>query len=103
MPGCGNCQRGALPVQAQAPLFQIQQSFGDRWNGLALSVQMDFGQWMCNVRDEASNQTIYTAYRGGANAAKLAAAEFAILKVLGFESAMSPGSLAQSLQWRPRW
>ena len=103
MPGCGNCQRRSIPVQAPAPLFQIQQSYGTRWNGLALSVQTDFSQWMFNVRDEARNQTIYTAYRGSASAAKLAAAEFAILKVFGFESPMNPGSLAQSLQWQPRW
>ena len=98
MPGCGNCQRGAVP----APLYQIQQSYGAHWNGLALSIQTDLIQWKFSVRDEAHNQTIYSAFRGSASAAKVAAADFAILKVFGFESALSPGSLAQSLEWLPR-
>ena len=47
---------------------------------------MDSTQWTLSVRDEARNQTLYTAYRGGESAARVAAAEFAISHVLGFAS-----------------
>ena len=97
MPGCGNCTRAATPVQ---PLFQIEQRYRTRWNGLTLSIQSELSQWMLSVRDEGRNQTVYTAYRGSATAAKAGAAEFAILQSLGFDSRLNPNSLAQSLPWQ---
>jgi hypothetical protein len=103
MPGCGNCPRAATPVQPPAPLFQIEQRYRTRWNGLTLSIQTELSQWTLSVRDEARNKTVYTAYRGSASAAKAGAAEFAILQSLGFDSPMNPISLAQSLQWQLCW
>jgi sulfur transfer protein SufE len=44
--------------------------------------------------------TLYIAHRSGARAAQLAAAEFAIFRVLGPENRLSPDRLAQELKWQ---
>jgi len=100
MPGCAGCQRARAPSQAPTLLFHIERRHHAKWNGLALTVQMDSTQWTLSVRDEARNQTLYTAYRGGESAARVAAAEFAISHVLGFASRLNPNQLASELSWQ---
>jgi hypothetical protein len=55
------------------------------------------------VQDSARRETLYTAHRGGARAAQLAAAEFAIFRVLDPESRVSPDRLAKELKWQEYW
>jgi len=100
MPGCAGCQRAHVSSHAPTLLFHIESRHHAKWNGLALTVQMDSTQWTLSVRDEARNKTLYTAYRGGESAARLAAAEFAISHVLGFASRMNPNHLASQLSWQ---
>jgi hypothetical protein len=103
MPGCAGCQR--VPVVSAAPtlLFSIESRYCAEWNGLALTVQRESSQWTLSVRDAVRNQTLYTAYRSGEQAAKLAAADYAITHLYGFQSHLSAALLATDLSWHPRW
>jgi len=103
MAGCAGFQRAATPLPPAALLFQIQRRYRAEWSGLSLSVQMDSNQWTLCVRDEVRNQALYTAYRGSEKAAHFAAAEFAIVQKLGFESRMNPHHLASNLKWQESW
>ncbi|HEY1242038.1 MAG TPA: hypothetical protein VGF16_15855 [Bryobacteraceae bacterium] len=100
--GCGSCQTAPRP-QAPAPLFQIRRGYRTRWNDLAFSVESDSGDWTLCVQDPARRETLYTAHRGGARAAQVAAAEYAIFRVLGPESRISPDRLAKELTWQEYW
>ena len=98
--GCGSCRHNAARPQAPAPLFQIRQGYRARWSDLAFSVEADSDEWTLRVQDSARRQTLYTAHRGGARAAQVAAAEFAIFRVLGPQSRVSPDRLAGELNWQ---
>jgi len=101
--GCGSCRHNAARPQAPAPLFQIRRGYRARWSDLAFSVESDSGNWTLRVQDPTRRETLYTAHRGGACAAQVAAAEFAIFRVLGPESRVSPDRLAKELTWQEYW
>ena len=102
MAACGSCQNRAVPASSPAPLFQIRHGYRTRWNDLAFSVETDSGDWTLRVQD-SRKQTLYTAHRSGARAAQLAAAEFAVFRVLGHETRVSPERLVKELQWQEHW
>jgi hypothetical protein len=103
MRACAGCQRAPVPSPAPTLLFQIECRRRVEWSGLTLTVQMDSTQWTLRVRDQARNQALYTAYRSGESAARVAAAEFAIIHVLGFASQINPHQLASQLNWQEHW
>jgi hypothetical protein len=103
MAACGYCRPLALPSRAPAPLFQIRRGFLARWNGLALTVETDSGGWALHIQDSAKTETLYSAHRVGPRAAQLAAAEFAIFRVLGPASAMNADRLVKELNWQAYW
>lgn len=103
---CASCRHDAVPPQApraSAPLCQIRRGYRARWNDLAFSVEAEASQWTLRVQDSGRSQTLYIAYRGGASAAQVAAAEFAIFRVLGPASPVSPARLAKELKWQEYW
>ena len=91
------------PAFTPAPLLQIHRGYRARWNDLAFSVETDSGDWTLRVQDARERETLYTAHRVGARAAQLAAAEFAIFRVLGPASRVSPDQLASELKWQEHW
>lgn len=101
---CGRCQHKPVPspTPAPAPLRQIRSGYRAQWNNLALSVETDSDQWTLRVQ-EGGSKVLYTAYRCGAIVAQRAAAEFAILQMLGHDSRLSADSLVKQLQWNPYW
>jgi hypothetical protein len=100
---CNSCRDRAIPATAAAPLLQIRRGYRTRWNNLAISVETDSSQWTLRVQDCGNSRTLYTAYRGGAVAAQVAAAEFAICRVFGPSSAARPDRLANELNWQEYW
>jgi hypothetical protein len=96
---CGNCRHSAIPANPHAPLFQIRRGYQARWNGLAFQVETDSSGWALHIRDSA-NRDLYTAHRVGPQAAQIAAAEYAIFRVLGPASAMNADRLAKELNWQ---
>jgi len=100
---CGSCRQNAIPAPAPEPLFQIRRGYSARWNDLALWVETGSGDWTLRVQDSAGRAPLYTAHRVGARAAQVAAAEFAIFRVFGAQSRLSPDSLAGELRWQEHW
>jgi hypothetical protein len=96
---CANCHH-ATPTPAPAPLFQIRHGYRARWNDLAFSVETDCNGWALQIQDFAHNETLYTAHRVGSQAAQLAAAEYAIFRVLGPSSLMNADRLVKELVWQ---
>ena len=103
MPRCLGCSASTAAATLAVPLLQIRRGYRAQWNDLAFSVETDSSDWRLHVQDPAKNETLYTAYRGGMRAAKIAAAEFAIFEVLGPESRVSPDRLAGELKWQEYW
>ena len=102
MAGCGNCRHSSVPQRTPAPLFEIRRGYQARWNDLAFRVENEPGGWALHVLDSAKRE-LYAAHRGGYRAAQVAAAEYAIFRVLGPASAMSAGRLANELDWQAYW
>jgi hypothetical protein len=98
-----SCGNNAIPPRAATPLLQIRRGYRTQWNNLSFSVEAGSNQWTLRVQDAARRETLYAAYRGGARAAQVAAAEFAIFRVLGHESQVSPDCLANELKWQEFW
>jgi len=99
MATCGNCRHNTFPPKEPATLFQIRRGYRARWNDLALTVETDTSGWALQIVDSARRE-IYTAHRVGPQAAQIAAAEYAIFRVLGPASAMNPDRLAKELNWQ---
>jgi hypothetical protein len=99
MGACGNCRHNTFAPKEPATLFQIQRGYRARWNDMALTVETDASGWALHIVDSA-RQELYTAHRMGSQAAQLAAAEYAIFRVLGPASAMNADRLAKELNWQ---
>ena len=103
MANCGTCRHNAVPSSTPPQLFQIRHGYRARWNDLSFSVEDNSGDWTLRVQDSARSATLYTAHRGGAHAAQVAALEFAIFFVLGAASLVRPDRLAKELTWQEYW
>ncbi|MBZ5579594.1 MAG: hypothetical protein LAP40_23795 [Acidobacteriia bacterium] len=104
MSACATCRHSGIPQRApSALLLQIRRGYRTRWNNLAFSVETDSSQWTLRVQEPGKSQPLYTAHRGGAHAAQVAAAEFAIFLRLGPASSVRPDRLAQELTWQEYW
>jgi hypothetical protein len=103
MGACGTCNRNPLRPAAPATLFGIRHGYRAEWKGLAFSVETDSSDWTLSIQDYAKRETLYTARRAQAPAAQLVAAEFAVFRVLGHDSLVSPDRLAKELNWQEYW
>jgi hypothetical protein len=102
MASCGDCRHNSVPPQTPAPIFEIRRGYQARWNGLAFTVETDSNGWALHVQD-STRRELYTAHRIGPQAAQVAAAEYAIVRVLGPASALSADCLAKELNWQAYW
>ena len=103
MSHCASCRHNAVPSSEPASLVRIREGYRTRWNNLVFTAETDSFQWTLRVQDSLETETFYLAHRGGLRAAQIAAAEYAIFRVLGTESRISPDRLAQELTWQPYW
>ena len=99
---CGNCRHSSVPQRTPAQLFEIRHGYQARWNDLAFRVENDSNGWALHVLDSAKRE-LYAAHRVGPQAAQVAAAEYAIFRVLGPASALNAGRLAAELDWQAYW
>jgi hypothetical protein len=99
---CGNCRHTSFQPKSAAPLLQIRSGYRARWNDLAITVESDASGWALHIRDSANNE-LYVAHRVGPQAAKVAAVEYAIFRVLGPASATNADRLANELNWQAYW
>jgi len=93
----------ARPRAAAPTLIQIRRGYRARWHNLDLSVEVDSGQWTVRVQDVTRSWPMHTAHRSSGDAARVAAAEFALFGVsetIGWEK---PETLAKTLEWHEYW
>lgn len=88
------------PRPVPSALFQIRRGYRTEWNGLAISVEHDSSDWMLRVEDSGKSETLYTARRLQVSDAQMAAADFAIFRVLGGNSEVTPDRLAKAWNWQ---
>lgn len=100
---CGSCHHHAVHSPVSKPLLQISGGFRAQWNSLALSIESDSSQWTLRVQPAIGSEALYTGHRCSASAAQRAAAEFAIVRVLGHDSRLSADSLVKALAWTEYW
>jgi hypothetical protein len=103
MSHCASCRHNTVPSPEPATLVRIREGYRTRWNDLVFTAEMDSDHWTLRIQDSRLTETFYTARRSGLRAAQTAAAEYAIFRVLGTESRISPNRLAQELTWQPYW
>ena len=98
------CLQRAMPLAPgpSAALCQIRQGFRANWQDLCFSVECGAQAWTAQVED-TSGTNLYTAQRSGPAAARLAAMEFAIFRVLGTGSTETPQKLSQQMKWAAYW
>ena len=101
MTTCRNC-RDQSAQRTPTPLFQIRQGYQARWSDLAFTVETDSSGWALRIQDSTEKE-LYSAHRVGPQAAQVAAAEYAIFRVLGPASAMNVERFAKELNWRAYW
>jgi len=65
-------------------------------------VESDNSGWSLRILDSAKRE-LYAAHRIGPKAAQVAAAEYAIFRVLGPASAVRADRLASELNWQSYW
>lgn len=101
----GMILRGAAarPRAAASVLIQIKRGYRARWQDLALSVEIDSDQWTVRVEDATRHETMHTAHRGSAHAARIAAAEFALFRTAASGMEETPERLARNLAWQEYW
>lgn len=87
-------------MTARTPLVQIRSVFRAEWESLTFSVESGSDEWTLRVEEATTRRLLYTARRGAAAAAKVAAAEYGISLVLGFASSITPQTLARDLSWQ---
>ena len=97
---CANCRHNAVPTLGPAQLFQIRRGYQAHWNDLAFTVETDSSGWALHIQDSVKRETLYSAHRMGSQAAQVAAAEYAICRVLGPASALNADRLAKELNWQ---
>lgn len=102
MAACGNCHHSSVSQRTPASLFEIRRGYQARWNDLAFRIENEPGGWALHVLDSAKRE-LYAAHRAGPQAAQVAAAEYAIFRVLGPASAVNADRLAAELNWQAYW
>ena len=102
MSSCTNCRAQATSSPEPA-LLRIREGYRTRWQDLTFSVQSDSSEWTLAVEDTERHETLYRGQRMGVRAAQVAAAEFAIFRVLGAGSRVAPAQLASELNWQRYW
>ena len=103
-PCCGPNATCFAPLAAPpVVLLQIRKGYAASWAGLEISIEAESQDWALEVRDASTRRTLYTARRSNAQAARIAALEFAVFRVFGGTAATSPERLARELSWREFW
>jgi hypothetical protein len=97
---CATCHRLPAPPPSPAVLFQIEQGYSARWDGLELSVRLEMNQWTVRIRNAADPTPLYMAYRYNLNAARQSAADFAVLYSWGPGSRLNAVQLSSQLDWK---
>lgn len=92
-----SCRSRAIAVQA--PLTQIRRRYATSCYDLQMTVENDADGWSVEVRDREHGKKLHCAHRCSLDAAKLAATEFAVIRMTGGKGAATVDVVAQHLPW----
>jgi hypothetical protein len=96
-----NCRsRAEVLIQ---PLTQIHRRYTASCHDLKMTVANDADGWRVEVTDRAQGTTLHAARRCSLAAAKLAAAEFAVVRMTGGMGAATVATMAEHLPWDESW
>jgi hypothetical protein len=85
------------------PLTQIRRRYKASCYDLHMTVENDAEGWRVEVRDRQQGKTLHAARRCSLDAAKLAAAEFAVIRMTGGLGAGTVDVVAKHLPWDETW
>jgi hypothetical protein len=94
---------GWLRRVAPPSLTTIRRRYSANCYDLQMSVESDSDGWNVEVRDRQGSTTLHTARRCNLAAAKLAATEFAVVRMTGGMGAATVDLMAQHLSWNESW
>jgi hypothetical protein len=94
---------GWLRRVAPPALTTIRRRYSASCYDLQMLVASDSDGWNVEVRDRRGRTMLHTARRGNLAAAKLAATEFAVVRMTGGMGAGTVELLAQHLEWNESW
>ena len=94
---------GWLRRVAPPSLVTIRRRYSASCYDLQMSVESDSDGWNVEVRDRQGSATLHTARRCNLAAAKLAATEFAVVRMTGAMGAGTVELMAQRLAWNETW
>jgi hypothetical protein len=94
---------GWLRRVAPPSLTTIRRRYSASVYDLQMSVESDSEGWNVEVRDRQGSQMLHTARRCNLAAAKLAATEFAVVRMTGGMGAGTVELMAQHLAWNESW
>jgi len=96
-----NCRNRSAVLER--PLTEIRRRYTASCYDLKMTVVNDAEGWNVEVRDGKQEQPLHSARRCSLAAAKLAAAEFAVIRMTGGMGAGTVDIVAQHLPWNESW
>jgi hypothetical protein len=90
-------------ASAPAPLIEIRRRYSATCYDLKMTVENDSDGWSVEVRDRERGTKLHSARRCSLAAAKLAATEFAVVRMTGGKGAATVEVMASHLPWSESW
>jgi hypothetical protein len=94
---------GWLRRVAPPALTTIRRRYSANCYDLQMTVENDSDGWSIQVCDRSGRTTLHSARRCNLAAAKLAATEFAVVRMTGNMGAGTVELMAQHLAWNESW
>src|SRR3954463_10372068 len=95
------CRSRAAVIET--PLTQIRRRYKANCYDLHMTVENVTGGWSVEVRDREQGKPLHAAHRCSLDAAKLAATEFAVVRMTGGLGASTVEIMAKHLPWDEAW
>ena len=92
-----NCRTRAAIIEA--PLTQIRRRYKASCYDLHMTVESDADGWSVEVHERRDGKKVHSARRCSLDAAKLAATEFAVVRMTGGLGAGTVDIMAKHLPW----
>jgi hypothetical protein len=86
-----------------SPFTQLHRRYAASCYDLHMTVENDAEGWSVEVRDRHEGRKLHSARRCSLDAAKLAATEFAVIRMTGGKGAATVEIMAQHLPWDESW
>ena len=96
-----SCRNRSMVLET--PLTQVRRRYRASCYDLHMTVENDAEGWSVVVRDREEGKKLHSARRCSLDAAKLAAAEFAVIRMTGGAGAATVDLFSKHLPWAESW